>query len=525
MNKTIKYSMKLSICVLLISSFYNTVVSQNITNTLGTLGIFRIKDNSTTFLSMDQSTGVLSLNRNMNLLNSTSISTGVIMKNSTPFIHDFTGAGTDGNNTFIGVNSGNFSMGGAVNTYGSYNTALGKNTMIRNTTGSYNTSIGYLTLNQNTTGLLNTAVGTYSMNLNVTGSFNTSLGVSTLYNNTTGNKNVAIGTYALFSNTTGFDNVAIGYNSQNSVVSFAQNTSVGNNTLTNNLSSSNSAFGFGSMENNTGGIQNSAFGTGSLRNNINGNENSCFGIISLSDNVSGNYNSAFGSRSLSSNVSGSFNAAFGNSSAQNFTSGIKNSFFGYTSGDNLQTGDNNIAIGHNSLFPSANISNCIRLGNTSITYASLQVAWTITSDRNLKHDIINLPLGLQFINRLRPVSYIRNNDESGKNEFGLIAQEVEEALIEAGADYSGMVTVTDIGEYQLRYNDLLAPMIKAIQELKEKCDRLEKENSVLSTELSRFEVLRSEFEELKGLYYKISCKFIDRGEDIRLTEGNSEINR
>ncbi|MBL8017251.1 MAG: hypothetical protein JNK43_08280, partial [Ignavibacteria bacterium] len=121
------------ILIVICAVFVYNVSAQNITNTLGSLGTFRIKDNSATFLTLDQSSGSLSLERNFNLLNTTSSTTGVILKNSVPFIHDYTSPGTDGNNTFVGVNSGNFSMGGALNTYGSYNTSIGKNTMTRNT--------------------------------------------------------------------------------------------------------------------------------------------------------------------------------------------------------------------------------------------------------------------------------------------------------------------------------------------------------------------------------------------------------
>ena len=43
-----------------------------------------------------------------------------------------------------------------------------------------------------------------------------------------------------------------------------------------------------------------------------------------------------------------------------------------------------------------------------------------------------------------------------------------------------MLTVTDNGEYQLRYNDLIAPIIKAIQELKA-------ENDILKERIEKLE--------------------------------------
>ena len=42
-----------------------------------------------------------------------------------------------------------------------------------------------------------------------------------------------------------------------------------------------------------------------------------------------------------------------------------------------------------------------------------------------------------------------------------------------------MINIDDAGKYELRYNDLLAPMVKAIQELNTKCAVLETENNKL----------------------------------------------
>ncbi len=141
--------------------------------------------------------------------------------------------------------------------------------------------------------------------------------------------------------------------------------------------------------------------------------------------------------------------------------------------------------------PTPTASNQVRLGNTDITYAGIQVGWTITSDLRLKDNIKNSPLGLNFISRLRPVSYYRKNDEKQKTEFGLIAQEVEEVLKSEGIDNTGMLTITDDGEYQLRYNDLIAPMIKAIQELSAGLHAEKIKNEKLNERLSKFEEMQT----------------------------------
>jgi hypothetical protein len=75
-------------------------------------------------------------------------------------------------------------------------------------------------------------------------------------------------------------------------------------------------------------------------------------------------------------------------------------------------------------------------------------------------------VGLGLINDLNPVRYHRINNPESDIEMGLMAQEVEATLAKHGLGNSGMVVQPDDKGYlYLRYNDLLAPMIKAIQEL------------------------------------------------------------
>lgn len=108
-----------------------------------------------------------------------------------------------------------------------------------------------------------------------------------------------------------------------------------------------------------------------------------------------------------------------------------------------------------------------------------------TSDLNAKTDIVESPLGLDFVKSLRPVAYkfkvgknsvVQDpNDKektiitpiAGKRQhFGLIAQEVKQVL-PTNVDFGGWVQ-TDINdpnsEQGLRYEEFIAPLIKAIQE-------------------------------------------------------------
>ena len=272
----------------------NSLISQNINGKLGTSGQFIIRDTTTTFLTVSQTTGDLSLYRSLILAEPTPGSQlGSIFKGTFSFIHDYSPIGS-GVNTFIGINSGNFT-------------------------------------------------------LNVQSGNNTGVGVSTLYSLTSGSNN-------------------------------------------------------------------SAFGVGSIFSNTSGNENSAFGSLSLYNNSIGNQNSAFGFHSLFSNSGGVKNTAVGHNSLFN-TTGDYNTALGSNSGSTITTGSYNIAIGYDAQVPNVSGNYQVRIGSTAITYAGIQVAWTITSDRRWKSDIKNSDLGLSFISKLNPVSYFRTNDENKKTEY------------------------------------------------------------------------------------------------------------
>ena len=104
-----------------------------------------------------------------------------------------------------------------------------------------------------------------------------------------------------------------------------------------------------------------------------------------------------------------------------------------------------------------------------------------TSDKNFKNTIAASDLGLEFINKLNPVSYKFNGKK--RTHYGLIAQEIEtvlSAISKPATDFAGFCkdevdedgkSITPI--YALRYTEFIAPIIKAIQELSAKVAALE----------------------------------------------------
>ncbi|GAL77881.1 hypothetical protein JCM19274_5594 [Algibacter lectus] len=251
------------------------------------------------------------------------------------------------------------------------------------------------------------------------------------------------------------------------------------------------------MNSNTSGNYNIAIGGGAaLNDNDIGIGNTASGYSSLPNNISGNYNTAMGYIALNLSTTGSNNTSLGYHSSRILTTGSGNTAVGHRSLDNVSTGSNNIAIGYLSNVPDGAASNQVRIGGTAITYAGVQVAWTITSDKRWKNTIEDSDLGLDFINKLRPVSYFRNNDKKNKLEYGFIAQELQETLKNSSSKINGIITEDTEGMLSVRYNDLMAPMVKAIQEQTEEIQVLKSENEALKL---RQEAMENELKEIKDL--------------------------
>ena len=136
--------------------------------------------------------------------------------------------------------------------------------------------------------------------------------------------------------------------------------------------------------------------------------------------------------------------------------------------------------------------NSYSLGASGIRWSAVWAAnGTIqTSDEREKKDIVDSDLGLDFISKLRPVSFkwkvgknevtseLDGLDEEGnpktkivvtpiegkRTHYGLIAQEVEVAL--NGKDFGGFIHDKETDIKGLRYDQLIPIMINAIKELK-----------------------------------------------------------
>ncbi|MDR0792222.1 MAG: tail fiber domain-containing protein [Chitinophagaceae bacterium] len=386
-------------------------------------------------------------------------------------------AGTTAGANFIGTTDNqdlifkrnNFQAGWLNSAAG--NTAFGVGSLPANTTGNGNTAVGYQASSSNTTGFNNTAIGNSALFNNTTGAGNTALGNDASYSNTTGASNTAIGEQVLYLNTTGNNNAAMGS------AALATNT----------IGSSNTAIGSLTLYKNTTGNDNTALGYQASYFNTTGNYNTAIGNSALAANTIGNSNTATGYLALQANTTGAQNTAIGTNALLGNTTGINNTAIGYFSGSNISSGGNNIAIGYNTQVPNATGNNQLRIGNTAITYAGVQVAWTITSDKKLKTNIEESPLGLDFVEDLQPVAYNRYTDSntavSPQNEYGFVAQDVKQALDKRGiTEQTGILSHdNNTDTYSLRYNDFIPILTKAIQEQQKQIEELKAEVKTLKT--------------------------------------------
>ena len=99
-----------------------------------------------------------------------------------------------------------------------------------------------------------------------------------------------------------------------------------------------------------------------------------------------------------------------------------------------------------------------------------------TSDRKQKKGIKPLTKkALDFIMSLKPVSFLMRKGTSGRRHWGLIAQDVEESMDALGItpdEFAGFVKDEE-GRYGLRYEEFIAPLVYAVQDLTKRVQKLE----------------------------------------------------
>ena len=156
------------------------------------------------------------------------------------------------------------------------------------------------------------------------------------------------------------------------------------------------------------------------------------------------------------------------------------------------------------------------LGNVAASGNVTATGFINTSDARLKEAVSSVGVGLGLINDLNPVRYHRINNPESDIEMGLMAQEVEATLAKHGLGNSGMVIKPDEKGYlYLRYNDLLAPVIRAIQELDDASEAKDRQIAALERRLQSQQkellaVVQTQQEQIVQLQRMVEHQFVSR---------------
>lgn len=118
--------------------------------------------------------------------------------------------------------------------------------------------------------------------------------------------------------------------------------------------------------------------------------------------------------------------------------------------------------------------------------------WSYGSDGRDKTNVqpLRTSLGLEFIKRIRPVSYVWDNRDNyvmecgfeygtkdgtlaqTRKHYGVIAQDIQAVLTELGESFEGLSYDEQKDAYRMQYSTLIGPLTKAIKELDERTQEL-----------------------------------------------------
>jgi len=236
---------------------------------------------------------------------------------------------------------------------------------------------------------------------------------------------------------------------------------------------------------------------------LSGRFNVGIGSTVMGVNTTGCGNTGSGAYAVRSNTTGCHNTGIGYCGLYCNTVGSLNTVVGYTAGLGILGSSCNTIIG-SCAQPNANTCNNIAIGMNATTSATnghtvwgnsgnnvcncVFAAWSNVSDCNDKTNIkpLDNKLGLSFVKKLRPVSFNFDNRDNyvvncnfpyGKKDgtlagsvehYGLVAQELKSTLDELNVKFDALGHDEAKNAYRVTYEELIAPIIKAVQELDER---------------------------------------------------------
>ena len=126
----------------------------------------------------------------------------------------------------------------------------------------------------------------------------------------------------------------------------------------------------------------------------------------------------------------------------------------------------------------------IGTGSVVATFSGSASGWTFSSDGRDKTDVIDLPLGLDFVKKLKPRKFrwdyrdkTRFPEDSDKNpdmliRSGFVAQEVQELLDQENAHYTKLVNDDKPDQLTVGMTDMIPMLVQAVKELSAEVEQL-----------------------------------------------------
>lgn len=210
---------------------------------------------------------------------------------------------------------------------------------------------------------------------------------------------------------------------------------------------------------------------------------------------------AIGAGSMSNATNAAANCVgLGLNAGSGVTSGIRNTCIGDSSGASIGAGSNNTCLGYQA--DVAGFSNCTALGNGASNFtASNQVVLgngaitnvnaavvviTNTSDMRDKKDISPLNVGLDFVNKIEPVSFVWNKRDKTRvddPDIGFIAQDLLQIQKETGIVLPNLSDDTDPEHLMVTPCVLVPVLVQAIKDADMEISELENEIAVIMQKL------------------------------------------
>ena len=225
------------------------------------------------------------------------------------------------------------------------------------------------------------------------------------------------------------------------------------------------------------GAENTAIGSGSLDALSTGDNNTALGRMSGTQLTTGGDNTLIGYYAGQAITTQGANTIVGKS-AGNANVASDNTYIGHRCAESATTGTNNVCIGKESSLSVAHGNNQFVMGNSNTDNLRCNdTSISSLSDQRDKTEIVDLPIGLDFINAVRPVQFKwatrDGNIKDGRIDAGFIAQELQALQNSKSVDYLNLVQDDNPDKLEAAPNRLFPLMVKAIQELSAKVKELE----------------------------------------------------